>query len=328
MELNNKQKMKVTVSQDQLIMVMGTETSTFEREKSDALPHDGSSSSSGSSPAGIIQDAVLAKRLSPVFQAAVEVTDKFPAKQGSIWAVATVSKAPAGTKVKAIWVAVNVGDAANPIPPNTKIGESESIADERSMHLRFHWTYPTAPAGTYKADIYLNGQLDRTLNFSVTNDATGPSDSTPNPAAVGGCSFHPGKENWPGFLRGITIAQGRDAQGKPVNPGRIFRPDSPAFYAVLTTASIPAGTRLGARWFATDVGGAEPCNTEFASYEFASDGSGNPWFSTTTPTPGTKWPEGIYRVEIYANGALAHTVDFGVCDGPCKFKVPLAWTLP
>jgi major membrane immunogen (membrane-anchored lipoprotein) len=328
-ELNKTQKVKVTVSQDELTMVLGNETSKFEREKSVVPPHEGLSPPSDSGTSGIIKQAVLAKRVSPLISSPVEVTDKFPTIQGSIWAVVTVSKAPAGTKLKAVLATVNASDAANPIPPNTKLGESESTADERSVNLGFHWTYPGAPVGTYKVDLFLNGTLDRTLSFSVTKDATGPSDSATNPQTAGGCpTLQTVKENWPAFLRGITIAQGRDAQGKPLNPGRIFRPDSPAFYAVLTTENAPANTQVGARWFATDISGVEPCNTQFSSYEMVTDGSGNPWFSTTPPVAGSKWPEGLYRLEIYVNGALAHAVDFGVCDGTCKFQVPLAWTLP
>jgi len=56
-------------------------------------------------------------------------------------------------------------------------------------------------------------------------------------------------------------------------------------------------------------------------------GSGTPWFSTAPPLAGSKWPEGIYRVEVYVNENLALSVDFGVCDGSCKFQTPLAWQL-
>lgn len=324
-ELNGKDKWKVTVTADELKIVMGTETSNFLREKGAANSGGEAPPASGSGTAAIIKQAVLAKRIMPLSRTPVEVTDKFPTTNGSIWAVATVSNAPPDTHIKAVMTAVDTGNAA---PPNTKVTESESTA-RGSENVAFNWGFNSAPIGAYKIDIYLNGKLERTLPYSVTKEATPSSDSAAKTAAVGSCpKLPPIKENWPAWLRGISLAQGRDAQGKALNPGRIFRPDTPAFYAVLTTENIPANTKLAGRWVAEDVGGVDLCNAEFSSYEFVSDGSDLPWFSTTTPLRGSKWPEGLYRLDIYVNGTLAHAIGFGVCDGSCKFQVPLAWRLP
>ncbi len=54
-ELNGKQRVKATVSQDELTMVIGNETSKFLREKWAVRPDEGAS--------GIIKQAVLAKRI-------------------------------------------------------------------------------------------------------------------------------------------------------------------------------------------------------------------------------------------------------------------------
>src|SRR5260370_41573069 len=99
-ELNKTQKVKVTVSQDELTMLIGNETSKFEREKAGATPGGDASSVSGSGNSGIIKQAVLARRVTPLTSSPVEITEKFPADQGSIWAVVTVSNAPSGTKLK------------------------------------------------------------------------------------------------------------------------------------------------------------------------------------------------------------------------------------
>jgi len=330
LELNGTQKVKVTVSQDELTMIIGSETSKFQREKTAANSPGGAGSASDSGPSGIIKQAVLAKRITPLSRAPLGITDRFPSDRGSIWAVVTVSNAPHDTRLKAVLTAVSVtpGNTGNAIPPNTKLGENDASA-EGSENVGFNWTYASSPPGTYKVEIYLNGQLDRTLNFSVVTEAAPSSDEAPKPGAVGSCpKLPPAAEMPPGFPIGVTLAQGVDGQGKPANPGRIFRPDLPAFYAVLTTENAPANTKVAARWFATDVGGLEPCNTQFASYEMAVAGSGRPWFSTSPSVSGTKWPEGVYRVEIYVNGNLTFSTDFGVCEGSCKFQVPVSWRLP
>jgi len=328
-ELNGKQRAKVTVTQDELTMVIGNETSKFQREKTAASSPGGAGPASDSGTSGIIKQAVLAKRITPLSRTPVEVTDKFPST-GSIWAVVTVSNAPPDTHIKAVMTAVSVtpGSTGNAIPPNTKLSESE-VTTKGSENVGLGWpSYSDAPVGAYKVDIYLNGKLERTLPYSISKEAAPSSDSAPKPGAIGSCAkLPPSVELPPGFPIGVTLAQGIDGQGKPANPGRIFRPDSPAFYAVLSTENAPANTKVAARWFATDVGGADTCNAQFSSYEMVVAGSGNPWFSTTPPLHGSKWPEGIYRVEVYVNENLALSVDFGVCDGSCKFPTPLAWQL-
>lgn len=254
-------------------MVIGNETSKFQREKTDH--------SSGGGNSGIIQQAVLAKHITALTSSPVDVTYRFPTDQGSIWAVVTVSNAPSGTKLKAVLTDINASDSSNPIPPNTKLGENESTANEHSQNIGFNWKYNKTPVGSYKVDIFLNGNLDRTLNFSVTNDAAGSSDANPKPSAIGTCpKLAPAKERPPGFPMGVAIARGVDGTGKPVNPARIFRPDSGSIYAVLIAEKIPANTKVAIRWVATDVGGLEACNTRFSSNEVVATGSGNPWFST------------------------------------------------
>ena len=299
-------------------------TSKIEREKAGATSGGDAASTSGSRTSGIIKQAVLAKHITPLTSSPFDVTDKFPTDQGSIWTVVTVSNAPSGTKLKAVLTDINASDASNPIPPNTKLGENESTANEHSQNIGFNWTYSKTPVGSYKVDIYLNGNLDRTLNFSVTKDAAGSGDASPKTSAIGTCpKLAPANEKPPGFPMGVAVARGVDGNGKPVNPARMFRPDSGPIYAALVGEKIPANTKVAIRWFATDTGGL----AQFSSNQVVATGSGNPWFSTAPPVAGTKWPEGLYRVEMDVNGNLAMVVDFGVCDGPCKFQVPIAWTL-
>lgn len=276
-----------------------------------------------SGAAGPIKQAVLSRQVRPLSSAPVDVTDKFPSKQGSIWAVMALSNAPHDTRVRAVLATVDVGKAA---PPNTKVSENSGTYDG-SRYVGFNWGYSMLPAGTYKVDVYLNDKLDRTLNLSIADQV--PAISPPKAGAIGSCpKLPPRNPAPPGFPISVTIAQGRDSAGNAVNPGRIFRPDSPAFYAVLSTQNAPANTRISAKWFGADTGGLDACNTEFAHYDVSAAGSAHPWFAANPPINGEKWPEGLYRVEIYVNDRLAFDSDFGVCDGSCKFQVPAAWKLP
>ena len=273
--------------------------------------------------AGPIRQAVLSRQVRPLSSAPVDVTDKFPSKQGAIWAVMSLVNAPHDTHIRAVLATVDVGKAA---PPNTKVSENAGTY-EGTRYVAINWGYSMLADGTYKVDVYLNGKLDRTLSLSIADQT--PAVAPVKPGPIGSCAKLPPRNPAPpGFPISVTIAQGRDAAGKPVNPGRIFRPDAPAFYAILSTQNAPANTRISAKWFGADTGGVDACNTGFADYQVTAAGSGQPWFAANPPINGEKWPEGLYRVEIYVNDRLAFDSDFGVCDTACKFQVPVAWKIP
>jgi hypothetical protein len=112
-----------------------------------------------------ITKAVMAEDVQGANLEPVNVTDTYSPDQQVFHAVVTIANAPSDTKVRAVWTAIDVGDAAQ---PNTVIDEAETTA-EGSGNIDLTLTSQTGswPAGTYKVDIYLNDKLDRTLNFSV-----------------------------------------------------------------------------------------------------------------------------------------------------------------
>jgi hypothetical protein len=112
-----------------------------------------------------ISKAVLAKDVSDNFDP-IDPTSTFPTDQPVIHLVLTLKNVPSDTKVKALWTAVDVGDAA---PANTKIDELEQTMNG-SGNLDFTLSIPSSgvwPVGKYKVDIYLDGKLDKTLEFTV-----------------------------------------------------------------------------------------------------------------------------------------------------------------
>ena len=114
-----------------------------------------------------ITDAVLAKDIQGDTFEPVDPTSTFPTDQAVIHLVVTVANAPADTKVKTVWTAVDVGDAA---PANTQIDEAEVTMDA-SGKTHFTLSVPNSgvwPAGKYKVEIYLNDKLDRTLEYTIT----------------------------------------------------------------------------------------------------------------------------------------------------------------
>ena len=78
------------------------------------------------------------------------------------YCVVELANAPDDTTVKAAWTAVQ----AEGVEPNTFIDEHELTTGSGTLHFELSndnlW-----PIGQYKVDLYLNGELDQTLEFEV-----------------------------------------------------------------------------------------------------------------------------------------------------------------
>ncbi len=84
------------------------------------------------------------------------------AQDNIFYCIVQLANAPDDTVVKVVWYAVNAQDTE----PNTLIDQTEITSGDAvipfSLTNNGIW-----PLGTYKAEIYLNSTLDRTLNFEV-----------------------------------------------------------------------------------------------------------------------------------------------------------------
>jgi hypothetical protein len=78
------------------------------------------------------------------------------------YCIVELANAPDDTTVKASWTAVN----ARGVDPNTFIDETELTTGSGTLHFQLSnnnlW-----PPGQYKVDLYLNDELERTLEFEV-----------------------------------------------------------------------------------------------------------------------------------------------------------------
>ena len=101
----------------------------------------------------------------------------------TFYLVAEVANAPDDTTVKAVWTATE----ADGVEPEFLLGEKELVGGgpiNFSLENDQLW-----PVGKYKVDLYLNGELDRSLEFTVAGDvaakqptATPEPTPTPSPA--------------------------------------------------------------------------------------------------------------------------------------------------
>ncbi len=79
------------------------------------------------------------------------------------YCIVELANAPEDTTLKAVWTAV----AAEGEQPNLEIDQTEMTAGENNIFTFNLSNDQLWPTGKYKVDLYLNGELDRTLEFEV-----------------------------------------------------------------------------------------------------------------------------------------------------------------
>ena len=80
----------------------------------------------------------------------------------TVYCIVKLANAPSDTTVKAVWTAVDTDGA----DPNTPIGEKELTSGDGDLTFEIA-NNQLWPVGKYKVDLYLNGKLDRTLEYQV-----------------------------------------------------------------------------------------------------------------------------------------------------------------
>ena len=91
---------------------------------------------------------------------AVDPTTVFKATD-TFHCVAELANAPDDTKIKVVWTAVDAGGAKD-----QKILDKELVSGSGIANFTLTHDKPF-PAGKYKAELFLNDKLDKTLTFEV-----------------------------------------------------------------------------------------------------------------------------------------------------------------
>ncbi len=76
--------------------------------------------------------------------------------------VGELKNAPDDTALKAVWIAMQVEG----VSPDFLIGEKELTSGSGTFHFQLSNDSPW-PAGRYRVELYLNGELETTLEFEV-----------------------------------------------------------------------------------------------------------------------------------------------------------------
>ena len=107
-----------------------------------------------------IKSATLARD-----EAGTQPTSTFEPNE-TFYLIVDLANAPDDTTVKTAWSAVDVGAAA---PPNTLIDEAELVSGSGTLTFNLSPSGQWAP-GTYQVEVFLNGELNQTLDITVSGE--------------------------------------------------------------------------------------------------------------------------------------------------------------
>ena len=114
-------------------------------------------------PSGLIDAVTTAHGVEGDNKTAVEPSDIF-SPGDIVHAVVSVKDAPLGTRFKATWKVVDIGD---PSTCNTVLAEYD-VETDGTRNIDFSLTPDSnLPAGSYKVEIAVNGTLDKIAFFTV-----------------------------------------------------------------------------------------------------------------------------------------------------------------
>ncbi|MGE3269527.1 MAG: hypothetical protein AB7P40_12325 [Chloroflexota bacterium] len=94
-----------------------------------------------------------------------DITDDFPADQPVFHVIVSTRNLPAGSLVRAVWIAVDThGDGQ----PNRTMTRTEALVEgTRNVDFVLEPTAGRLPPGAYQVDIHLGDRLERSLPFTV-----------------------------------------------------------------------------------------------------------------------------------------------------------------
>jgi hypothetical protein len=229
---------------------------------------------------------------------AVDPTTTFSPTDLLLHAVVEVGNAPTDTKVKVVWTSVDSTDSGGTQYKDQKIDEKEVLTKETDSTVDFTLSNDQPwPVGKYKVDIYLDGNLERMIEFEV-QPATIPS-ATAEPQAT--------DTPVPQVSYGeLVTAKGVGQSNAPVDPTTVFAPND-TIYAVLELIHFPSGHSAFARWY-RDGTAIEDTSELTADRDYSNVYLEFHLFSTT----GTGLQVGSYEVQFFIDGQPGPSTRFEV----------------
>lgn len=98
---------------------------------------------------------------------AVDVTTTFRSSDPEFYAIIKLNTTNGHPNVKVVWTVVNATDAAKRTVTGQTFGEVNKDATSRLLYASVSRGSATWPVGQYKAEVFLDGKLAKTAQFTV-----------------------------------------------------------------------------------------------------------------------------------------------------------------
>ncbi len=99
---------------------------------------------------------------------AVDVTDTFKSTDPGLYAIIHLTTTKGTPNVRVVWTVVNGTDAANHPVTGQEFGQAEKAATSTLLSASVTRGTSPWPIGQYKAEVFLDGKLAKTAQFTVT----------------------------------------------------------------------------------------------------------------------------------------------------------------
>lgn len=144
-----------------LVLIFALQGCDARRRPSNQNPSSAEAPTGGVKPTGIVKDILTAKDDGKGGPA--EPADTFDAEDRTIHCVVELSDPKPNTKIRYSWWVVEAGETKN-----EKIEDFEYTTTAQDRIVHSHLTLPNDwPPGSYKVDVYVNGNLEQTASFKV-----------------------------------------------------------------------------------------------------------------------------------------------------------------
>ena len=233
-----------------------------------------------------LTEAAMASKVDPDTMEPVIKTDEFKSDTPVIYATALLKNAPEDTKITATWIYLD---------DDTEIASVDVLSTETSQAVSFSLSRPDNgfPAGQYKVELAIDGELAETLRFTVEAVAV---------------VLKP-------QLTEAAIASEIDlSTNKALVLNDRFQTDTPVIYATALLIDAPENTKITATWTYTAD------NTKIASVDVLST-QVSQYISFSLSRPDNGFPVGGYQVDLAINGTRSETLRFSV-EAPIVVLTP------
>lgn len=206
-------------------------------------------------------------------------------QEDTFYLLGDLKNAPDDTKLKATWIAVDVQNT----DPETLIDEVEVVGGSGPFTFTLRNNAPLWPAGKYRVDLYLNDELNQTVDFMVQQTVQ---------------------------VELLDLRLALDSEGNQPVDGF---PHTENFYLVGRLANSQGNADVRVVWSAVSLqenqipDSTAPIRVGVIDEQNQQAGDGSISFLLQKNHP--YWPAGQYSVDIYLNDTLVKTIGFQVEGG-------------